>query len=248
MSISAENVKLSWDATGARLYETGVSNGVLYPYNSTADPEKGEHAYGPGVAWNGLTAYTESPEGAESNPIYADNIKYLNLRSAEDFGFTLEAYTYPDEFAECNGELQVVPGLFAHAQPRTTFGFSCRTIEGNDTKLDQYAEKIHLVYGCTAAPSERAYQTVNDSPEAITFSWEIDTVPESIGSYGKPTAQLTIDLGLIKRMTNATAKAKALAGVKTLEEALYGTAQKDPYLPLPSEVIKMFEDAVPPTP
>lgn len=162
--------KLVWDAVGEKFYETGTKKGVLYPQVGTAYPR--------GYAWNGLTAVTESPEGAEANDIYADDIKYLVLRSAENFKATIEAYTYPDEFAECDGSAQIAAGVKITQQPRKAFGFSYVTTLGNDTALDSYGEIIHLIWGASAAPSEKAYQTINDSPEAITFSWELSTVPE----------------------------------------------------------------------
>lgn len=213
--------KLVWDETAHRLYETGVSKGVIYPMTSAG-------AYSTGVAWNGLTAVTESPSGAESNPLYADNIKYLDLRSAEDFGATVEAYTYPDEFAECDGSKQVADGVSIGQQPRKSFGLCYQTILGNDTELDDYGYKLHLIYGCTASPSEKNYQTINDSPEAITFSWELTTTPVSVTGY-KPTAHLEID--------STKVDATKLA---TLEAMLYGTASDDPSFPLPDAVISML--------
>lgn len=227
--------KLEWDKVGERKYETGTSKGVLYPYNSSAEDKT--KAYGPGVAWNGLTAFTESPSGAESNAIWADNLKYLNLRSAEEYGATLEAYTYPKEFAECNGEKYMVTGVKMGQQARKQFGLCVRTEVGNDTEFEEHGYQLHLVYGCSASPSERSYQTINDSPEAITFSWEIDTipvaVPEALGA--KPTACITIDTTLL----DEAGKNK----LKTLEDKLYGTAEADPYLPLPEEVYSIFNAA-----
>ena len=219
---------LEWDKVGERLYETGTSKGVLYPYDSSAQDKT--KAYSPGVAWNGLTAFTESPSGAEANAIYADNIKYLNLRSAEEYGATLEAYTYPEEFAECNGEKYVVKGVKFGQQARKQFGLCVRTEVGNDTEFEEHGYQLHLVYGCSASPSERSYQTINDSPEAITFSWEIDTipaaVPEAIGA--KPVACITIDTTLLD--------AAGKTALAALEAKLYGTTNGDPYLPLPEEV------------
>lgn len=219
--------KLTWDGTGKRLYETGTDHGVLYLQNS-------DGSYGEGVAWNGLTGFTESPEGADANPIYADNIKYLNLRGAEDYGATITAYTYPEEFEECNGRKKSADGVYFGQQPRKAFGFSCRTLVGNDVDGDQHGYKLHLVYGCTAAPSEMAYQTVNDSPEAIEFSWEIDTVPCGEVPEGfKPTAAITIDT---TKLENGVENTKLLA----LLDKLYGTNGDNgtpSYLPLPTEVV-----------
>lgn len=223
--------KLKWDQTGERLYETGTDHGVLYVQDSTG-------AYPLGVAWNGLTGFTESPSGADANAIYADNIKYLNLRAAEDYGGTITAYTYPDEFAECNGERMTGDGVFLGQQPRKAFGFSCRTIVGNDVDGDEYSEKIHLVYGATVSPSEKAFKTINDSPEAIEFSWEFKTVPSAAVPEGfKPTACLTIDVSKIKGDSAAEAR------LQDLKDALYGTdgnSATDPYLPTPEAVIGML--------
>lgn len=213
---------LTWDEVGERTYETGVDRGVLYIPDGNGD-------YTNGVAWNGLTTVTESPSGAEANPQYADNIKYLNLRSAEEFGATLEAFTYPDEFAPFDGLAVPVAGVTMGQQGRATFGLSYRTKIGNDLLGDDYGYKLHLVYGCTAAPSEKPYGTINDSPEAINFSWEITTIPVSVDGY-KPTSILTID--------STTVDATALAA---LEELLYGSIGSDPSLPLPAEVIALFE-------
>lgn len=219
--------KLIWDNTGERYYETGVRMGVLYPL-STANPAT---PYPLGVVWNGLSSVQESPSGADANAVYADDIKYLELRGAEEFGATIEAYTYPDEFAICDGSAEVADGVMVGQQVRKRFGFCYRTILGNDTETDSYGYKLHLIYNAMASPSERQYQTVNDSPEAITFSWEITTTPISVDGY-KPTASLTID--------STKADPTKLA---TLEDALYGTANSDPYLPLPSEVIEIMGGA-----
>lgn len=208
--------KLVWDATGERLYETGVKQGVLYVMS--------EGTYPQGVAWNGLTAVTESPSGAEATPLYADDIKYLNLMSAEEFGATIEAYTYPDEFMECDGSAALTEGVYIGQQPRKTFGMCYRTTLGNDVKNDAYGYKLHLIYGAMASPSEKAYATINDSPEAITFSWEITTTPVNVTGH-KPTASITID------STKVDAEK-----LKALEDALYGTAEKEAHLPLPDEV------------
>lgn len=213
--------KLEWDKIGERLYETGVKNGVLYPLD-----DKG--AYSKGVAWNGLTAVTESPSGAEATALYADDIKYLNLMSAEEFGCSIEAYTYPDEFGACNGEAELVPGVKMGQQKRSMFGFSYRTAIGNDVDGSDYGYKLHLVYGALAAPSEKAYATINDSPEAITFSWEITTTPVAVDGF-KPIAHLEIDSTKID--------AEKLA---TLEAILYGSEDTDARLPLPSEIATLI--------
>lgn len=211
--------KLVWDQVGERLYETGTKKGVLYPFES--------NAYAKGVAWNGLTAVTESPSGAEATAIYADDIKYLNLRSAEEFGATIEAYTYPDEFAECDGSAYIAPGIKIGQQKRKMFGFSYTTTLGNDTEGDEHGYKIHLVYGATASPSEKSYQTINDSPEAITFSWEVATTPVEVKGF-KPTATLEID--------STKVDADKLTA---LEDILYGTENAEPRLPLPDEVVAL---------
>ena len=195
--------KLVWDQTGERYYETGVNQGVLYPQGEGG-------TYPTGVAWNGLTAVTESPSGAESTPIYADNIKYLNLLSAEEFGATIEAYTYPDEFAQCDGSAEIATGVMIGQQNRKVFGLSYKTALGNDTDGADHGYKLHLIYGALAAPSEKGYSTINDSPEAITFSWEVTTTPVSVTGF-KPTASITID----STKVNATKLA-------ALEEILYG--------------------------
>lgn len=214
--------KLVWDKTGERKYETGVSKGVLYPQSNGIYPK--------GTAWNGLTAVNESPSGAEATPLYADNIKYLNLMSAEEFGATIEAYMYPDEFAECNGEKDLVNGVSIGQQKRTPFGLSYQTKIGSDTDND-LGYKIHLIYGALAAPSEKAYATVNDSPEAITFSWEVSTTPVEV-SGAKPTASLTID--------STKVDAEKLAA---FEKILYGDGETEARLPLPDEVATLFNTA-----
>ena len=208
--------KLTWDASGERLYETGVKQGVLYVMDN--------NVYGNGVAWNGLTAITESPSGAESTPLYADDIKYLDLRSTEEFGATIEAYTYPDEFAACDGSASLADGVSIGQQARKMFGLCYRTTVGNDTDGTDHGYKLHLIYGATASPSEKAYETINDSPEAITFSWEITTTPVSVTGF-KPTASITID--------STKADPTCLAA---LEAKLYGGESSDPTLPLPDEV------------
>lgn len=219
--------KLIWDEIGKRFYETGVNRGVLYPQN----PSTG--LYPLGVAWNGLTAVTESPSGAEANPLYADNIKYLNLISAEEFAATIEAYTYPDEFAACDGSAAIAAGVMAGQQKRQPFGLCYRTNLGNDLEDTDYGYKIHLIYGAIAAPSEKAYATINDTPEAITFSWEVSTTPVVVTGF-KPTASITIDSTKVNAVTLAT-----------LEDILYGTAGSDPRLPLPDEVATMFAAPAP---
>jgi hypothetical protein len=221
--------KLTWDATGNRFYETGLKMGVLYPYDS----EKG--TYGPGVAWNGLSSVSESPTGAEANAIYADDIKYLNLYSTEEFGATIEAYTYPDEWAECDGSAALAEGVMLGQQKRKLFGICYRTVLGNDTEADEYGYKLHLIYGCKASPSERQYQTINDSPEAITFSWELSTTPVSAGDGYKAVSSITID-------STKADKTKLAA----LEAKLYGSDEEgsaDPYMPLPEEIAKIFATA-----
>lgn len=208
--------KLVWDQTGERLYETGVRNGVLYI------PTAG--VYSKGVAWNGLTAVTESPSGAEATPLYADDIKYLNLMSTEEFGATIEAYTYPDEFAECDGSAALVDGVYIGQQARKTFGLCYRTTLGNDVDGNDYGYKLRIIYGCLAAPSEKGYATINDSPEAITFSWEVTTTPVNV-TGAKPTASITID--------STKADATKLAA---LEDILYGSESEEARLPLPDEI------------
>ena len=217
--------KIVWDQTGERLFETGVDHGVLYPLQSTG-------LYNKGVAWNGLTAVTESPSGAEATDLYADNIKYLSMRSAETFGATVEAYTYPPEWEECDGSAQLATGVSIGQQSRKVFGLCYRTLIGNDVDGQDHGYKLHLIYGGTASPSERAYATVNDSPEAITFSWEVATTPVNVTGF-KPTASVTID--------STKADPTCLAA---LEEILYGKDPTtpdgddgvDPRLPLPDEV------------
>lgn len=210
--------KLIWDNTGERQYETGVDRGVLYPIQEGG-------LYTKGVVWNGLTGITESPSGAEATPLYADNIKYLNLLSAEDFGCTIEAYMYPDEFAECDGSAEIATGVYAGQQARKVFGLCYRTVLGNDVDSNNHGYKLHLIYGCLASPSEKSYTTVNDSPEAITFSWEVKSTPVNVSGF-KPTAVLTID--------STKVDGEKLA---KLEDALYGSASTEAKLPTPDEVV-----------
>ena len=213
--------KLVWDTTGEHFYETGTDHGVVYPTNSNGE-------YGTGVVWNGLTAVTESPSGAEPTDIYADNMKYLSIRSAETFGGTIEALYSPKEFDECDGTAEVATGTRIGQQSRKMFGFCYRTLMGNDVDATDHGYKLHLIYGATASPSERSYSTVNDSPETMTLSWEIDTTPVNVTGY-KPTSTLTID--------STEADATKLAA---LEDILYSTEQTQPRLPLPDEVITLM--------
>ena len=222
--------KIVWDKTGERIFETGVKNGVLYPIDTNG-------AYSNGVAWNGLTAVTESPSGAEATPLYADDMKYLNLMSAEEFGATIEAYTYPDEFAECDGSASIATGVNIGQQARKIFGLSYKTTIGNDVDGNDHGYKLHIIYGAQASPSEKAYATINDSPEAITFSWEVTTTPVNVTGF-KPTASLVID-------STKADKAKLTA----LEEILYGKDPTNegasdgvnPRLPLPDEIAKLMK-------
>ena len=218
--------KIVWDDTGKRLYETGVSHGVLYPQETGG-------TYPKGVAWNGLTAVTESPSGAEATPLYADNIKYLNLMSAEEFGATIEAYTYPDEFAQCDGSAEIATGVVIGQQSRKVFGLSYKTALGNDIDGADYGYKLHLIYGALAAPSEKGYATINDSPEAITFSWEVTTTPITVTGF-KPTASITID--------STKADETKLAA---LEAILYGAEEAAARLPLPDEVATLMKVVTP---
>lgn len=230
--------KIVWDKTGERLYETGCDHGVLYPMQDGG-------TYNKGIAWNGLTAVTEKPSGADPSPIYADNIKYVNLIGNEEFGATIEAYMYPDEFAECDGSIEIIPGVFAGQQSRKTFGLAYRTVLGNDTDLNDYGYKLHLIYGCLASPSEKSYNTINDNPDAATLSWDVSTTPVAIttkieGKKLKPTSILTFDSTKFseKFMTQ-------------LEDILYGKDPTtgggqdgtEPRLPLPDEIITLFKNA-----
>lgn len=224
--------KLVWDAAGQHLYETGIDQGVLYLQDSNG-------AYPGGVAWNGLTAVTEKPSGAEATDLYADNIKYLTLRSAETFGATIEAYTYPDEFTQCDGSVEPVSGVKLGQQPRKTFGLCYRTVIGNDTELNDHGYKLHLIYGATASPSEKAYNTINDSPDAITFSWDISTVPVNVSNY-KPTACIVIDSTKFNT-TELKAKLDALEAKLFGTNASGGSEGTTAYLPLPDEVIDTLD-------
>lgn len=219
---------LEWDKTGQRFYEMGVKNGVLYPM-------KADGTYDNGVAWNGLTAVTESPDGAELTDLYADDIKYASLRSAETFGGTIEAYTYPDEFAECDGSAEISTGITICQQSRKGFGFAYVTQIGNDTMSDSDdGYKIHLVYGATASPSEKAYETINDSPDAITFSWEFATTPVAVKDH-KPTSLVVIDSLKMKAMQGGDAK------LQLIKDKLYGTATSEPQLPTPDEILDLIK-------
>ena len=222
--------KLVWDQTGERYYETGVKNGVLYPQSTGG-------TYPKGVAWNGLISVTESPSGAEATPLYADDIKYLNLMSTEEFGATVEAYTYPDEFAECDGSADIAPGVSIGQQKRKAFGMCYKTTLGNDVDNNNYGYKLHIIYNALAAPSEKAYSTINDSPEAIIFSWELSTTPVTVAGF-EPTASICID----STKVNATKLA-------ALETILYGkdatSPEKndgvDPRLPMPDEIAELMK-------
>lgn len=214
-------MRLVWDKSGERLYETGVNQAVLYVQDTSG-------TYPEGVAWNGITAVTESPSGAEATPLYADNIKYLNLVSAEELGFTIEAYTYPEEFEQCDGSAEIAKGVVIGQQNRKTFGLSYKTTLGNDTDGNNYGYKLHIIYGATAAPSEKGYATINDSPEAITFSWECNTTPVNVTGF-KPTASITID------STRVDADK-----LKALEDILYGGDETAARLPLPDEIASLM--------
>ena len=216
--------KIVWDAIGEHTFETGVRNGVLYLKDA-------EGAYNNGVAWNGLTSVSESPEGAEATDLYADDIKYLSLMSAENFKATIEAYTYPVEFEECDGSATIAKGVVIGQQSRKPFGLCYRTSIGNDTDGNEHGYKLHIVYGCQASPSEKQYSTINDSPDAVTFSWEVSTTPVNVNGK-KPTATLTID-------STKADKAKLTA----LEAILYGAESTEPRLPLPDEIATLMTTA-----
>ena len=217
----AENFALTWDETGSRKYENGISHGVLYKKDTTKNKWIG-------VAWNGLTSVSESPEGADPNDLWADNIKYATLRGAETFGGTIEAYTYPEEFESCDGSAVIATGVTIGQQPREVFRLCYRTEQGNDENSD-LGYKLHLVYNCTCSPSERSYETINDSPDAITFSWEFDTNPVNVTGQKRGTSLIVVD----STKVDATK-------LGNLEKALYGTSNSDPYLPDPDDVIAML--------
>lgn len=222
--------KLEWDKIGERLYETGTKKGVVYPQEGDAYPK--------GYAWNGLTGFNEEPDGGEANDIWADDIKYLSIRSRENFKATITAYTYPDEFAECDGSATPVDGVALGQQSRKPFGFSCVTTIGNDTEFEDHGYKLHLVWGASVSPSSKDYQTINDSPEAIEFSWEIDTIPVNVTGY-KPTAHMTIDSTKFPKQTGDNS---AKTNLEKLEDILYGTENTQARLPMPDEVIAWLRD------
>lgn len=215
---------LEWDKVGERLYETGVDKGVLYLLGDAG-------VYDKGVAWNGLISVTESPSGAEPTPLYADNIKYLNLLSTEELACTIEAYMYPDEWMECDGSIEIAPGVVIGQQKRKMFGLCYRSIIGNDTDLNEHGYKLHIIYGGLAAPSEKGYTSINNDPEAITLSWEVSTTPVNV-TGSKPTASLVID--------STKVKAEKL---KALEDILYGSSAEEPRLPLPDEIAELMAEA-----
>ena len=214
--------RLIWDEVGQRFFETGVKNGVLYV-------QKNDGSYENGVVWNGLTAVTESPSGAEETPLYADDVKYLTLRSAEEFGATVEAYTYPEEFERCDGSATIATGVTIGQQARRAFGLCYRTSVGNDIQGQNFSYKLHLIYGCTVAPSEKSYSTINDNPEAITFSWELSTVPVPVDGFS-PTASLVIDASKVDE-----------GKMQLLENALFGDDQNEAKLLLPNEIMELIK-------
>lgn len=214
--------RLIWDEVGQRFFETGVKNGVLYVQDN-------DGAYKNGVVWNGLTAVTESPSGAEETPLYADDVKYLTLRSAEEFGATVEAYTYPEEFEQCDGSASIADGVTIGQQARRAFGLCYRTSVGNDIQGQNYSYKLHLIYGCTVAPSEKSYSTINDNPEAITFSWELSTVPVPVDGFS-PTASLVIDASKVEK-----------GKMQQLEDALFGDETNEAKLLLPNEIMELLK-------
>ena len=217
--------RLKWDSDGEKLYETGVSNGVLY----TNKDSIGSGVYSKGTPWNGLSKVSESPSGAEPTALYANNEKYLELISSEEYGFTIEAYTYPDEFAECDGSKEIAPGVLAGQQNRKQFGFSYKTIIGNDTKNEEYGYKIHLIYGCKAKPSSKDHETINSDPNATTMSWEVSTTPVEIPGFKKSSC-LVIDSTKVDE-----------AKLKALEDILYGNESTEARLPLPEEIITLIK-------
>ena len=214
--------RLIWDEVGQRFFETGVKNGVLYVQDN-------DGSYKNGVVWNGLTAVTESPSGAEETPLYADDVKYLTLRSAEEFGATVEAYTYPEEFEQCDGSAAIAEGVTIGQQARRAFGLCYRTSVGNDIQGQNFSYKLHLIYGCTVAPSEKSYSTINDNPEAITFSWELSTVPVPVDGFS-PTASLVIDASKVDE-----------GKMELLENALFGDEQNEAKLLLPNEIMELLK-------
>lgn len=214
--------RLIWDEVGQRFFETGVKNGVLYVQDN-------DGSYKNGVVWNGLTAVTESPSGAEETPLYADDVKYLTLRSAEEFGATVEAYTYPEEFEQCDGSASIAAGVTIGQQARRAFGLCYRTSVGNDIQGQNFSYKLHLIYGCTVAPSEKSYSTINDNPEAITFSWELSTVPVPVDGFS-PTASLVIDASKVDE-----------GKMQLLEDALFGNEENEAKLLLPNEIMDMLK-------
>ena len=214
--------RLIWDEVGQRFFETGVKNGVLYVQDN-------DGSYKNGVVWNGLTAVTESPSGAEETPLYADDVKYLTLRSAEEFGATVEAYTYPEEFEQCDGSASIANGVTIGQQARRAFGLCYRTSVGNDIQGQNYSYKLHLIYGCTVAPSEKSYSTINDNPEAITFSWELSTVPVPVDGFS-PTASLVIDASKVDE-----------GKMQQLEDALFGNESSEATLLLPNQIMELIK-------
>ena len=214
--------RLIWDEVGQRFFETGVKNGVLYVQEDNG-------SYKNGVVWNGLTAVTESPSGAEETPLYADDVKYLTLRSAEEFGATVEAYTYPEEFEQCDGSATIANGVTIGQQARRAIGLCYRTSVGNDIQGQNFSYKLHLIYGCTVAPSEKSYSTINDNPEAITFSWELSTVPVPVDGFS-PTASLVIDASKVDE-----------GKMQQLEDALFGDEENEAKLLLPNEIMEMLK-------
>lgn len=228
-------MKLQWDQTGEKIYELGIDHGVLYRHKKTTDPESHKvtiDPYAVGYVWNGLTSVDEGAEGGEANPQWADNMKYLNITGAEEFNPTINAFTYPDAFAECDGSKEILPGVFISAQERQEFGFSYRTKVGNDVEGESFAYKLHLCYGMRAEPSDRTYETINDSPEAMEFSWDCTTTPVQVPG-AKPTAHLFFQSNLVPA-----------AFMEAIEAILYGTEDAEPRLPLPEEVIKIYEEAL----
>lgn len=244
-----ENAKLKWDQDGQRFYESGVERGVLYKVNTTATGEGVNGKYAGGVPWNGLTAVNENPSGADATPLYANNKKYLDLRASEEYGATIEAYTYPDEWEECDGSAEIIAGsgIYAGQQARVTFGLSYVTLINNDQEADKYGYKIHLIYSATASPSQKSHGTTNESPDAPTMSWEISaTKTDAVASGLKPTATLVIP-SVPKDGKGSANATKYAAFITKLEEALYGTSGEsgtEAYLPTPNEVAAMYTAAM----